>query len=290
MRGVYCSAILATLAIAAQAATLPEITVAPRDGVLRFAVTGDVGLQTKTIASAIETVARDEPLDFIVVPGDNVYPCGVESQSDPRWSVLQPLSDLGLPLFPVLGNHDVCGNAAAEIGAPLPHWNFPAREYAIHAGVADFAMLDTNGYATGKSREAEDVIREVFAASKARWHIAVGHHTIFSSGWHGRFPRAQARRMRELIAPLRDASVDLYICGHDHDEELVEAKPLMLISGAGSDPVPIFRLRKDTVFPRHLALVEHIGFAVVEVTAKALRIRFYDWRGKPRSGWFTYGP
>ena len=29
--------------------------------------------------------------------GDNVYPCGVKSASDPKWSVVRPLSALGIP-------------------------------------------------------------------------------------------------------------------------------------------------------------------------------------------------
>ncbi|HSP35666.1 MAG TPA: metallophosphoesterase [Thermoanaerobaculia bacterium] len=290
MRGVYCSALAAVLALAAHAATLPEIQVHPNNGVLRFAVAGDIGRETRTIASAIETVQRAEPLDFIVVPGDNVYPCGVKSLVDPRWSILHPLLRIGLPVFPVLGNHDVCGNAAAQIGAPLPNWNFPARQYAIRGEVADLAMVDTTDYASGKSRDAENAIAEVFGPSTAAWRIVVGHHTIFSSGWHGHYPRREARRMLKLVAPLRASAVDLYICGHDHHEELVDSTPLMLVSGAGSDPVPVLRLRSDTVFPPRRSLVEHIGFAVVEVTAQRLRIRFYDSRGRPRSEWFTYGP
>jgi len=277
-------------ATAAAAATPPEIAITPRNGVVRFAVAGDIGTQTKTIAAAIAAVAHDEPLDFIVIPGDNFYPCGVKSQTDPHWSILRPLESLGLPLFPVLGNHDVCGNAAAQINAPVPNWNFPARQYAIRAGVADFAMIDTNPYAAGKPADVESFIHDAFATSTARWRIVVGHHTILSSGWHGQFPRAQARRMRRLIAPLRASAVSLYICGHDHHEELIDAKPLMLISGAGSDPVPMLRIRSDTVFPARRGFVEHIGFAVVEASASTLRIRFYDYLGQPKSDWFTYGP
>lgn len=280
----------AVLAIAAHAATLPEIHVHPRNGVLRFAVAGDVGRETRTIASAIDTVHRAEPLDFIILAGDNVYPCGVRSLVDRRWSVLHPLLRVGLPVFPVLGNHDVCGRAAAQIGAPVPNWNFPARQYAIRGEIADFAMIDTTQYATGKSHDAEAAIADVFAQSTAGWRVAVGHHTIYSSGWHGHYPRAEARRMRGLVAPLRASAVDLYICGHDHHEELIDTTPLMLVSGAGSDPVPVLRLRTDTLFPPRRSLVEHIGFAVVEVSEKRLRIRFYNGRGRPRSDWFTYGP
>ena len=60
------------------------------------------------------------------ITGDNVYPCGVKSANDPKWSVVRPLSALGVPLYPVLGNHDYCGNPDAQIGAPLPNWNLPA--------------------------------------------------------------------------------------------------------------------------------------------------------------------
>ena len=162
-----------------------------------MAVVGDAGDGTEAVARAIARVHAARPLDAIILPGDNIYPCGVRSADDPRWFVLQPLIALHLPLFPVLGNHDYCGNPDAELATRFPEWHFPAREYLLQGGVADFAMIDTTPYVR-RQAPAPDV-SAMFATSHAPWHIVVGHHPIVSSGFHGYFPRREHRRMLALL-------------------------------------------------------------------------------------------
>jgi hypothetical protein len=274
--------LLALLALPLAAAEIPELSLAPRT--LRIAVVGDAGRETATIARGLAAAA---PFDAILLVGDNFYPCGVKSPHDPKWHVMDPLSALGIPIYAVLGNHDHCGNAGAQIGAPLPNWQMPAAAYALRSAVADFAMLDTTPYAQGRTREAEATLGAVFARSTTPWRIAVGHHVITSSGWHSIFPRSEARNMRRLLPPLRTAHVDLYICGHDHHEELLGGSPLLLVSGAGSDPVPMVTVRDQTLWPHSTHFREPIAFAVVEITASTLSIRFFDANGRPKSPAFT---
>ena len=45
----------------------------------------------------------ESPLDAIILAGDNFYPCGVTSDSDPRWSLVRAITSIGVPVFPVLG-------------------------------------------------------------------------------------------------------------------------------------------------------------------------------------------
>lgn len=112
-------------------------------------------------------------------------------------------------------------------------------------------------------------------------------HRNNDSGWHGYFPRDEVAQMRKLIPTLRETNVDFYICGHDHHVELIRGRMLHLISGAGSSPVPPFKLRTTTVFPEEIISRERIGFAVVEITARTIRVRMYDAEGRPRSGWIS---
>jgi len=247
---------------------------------LRFVVVGDTGDGSAAVAKGIAVVHAESPLDAIVMTGDNVYPCGVKSATDPKWSVVRPLSALGIPLYPVLGNHDYCGDPDAQIAAPLPNWNLPAREYTLRSKLADFAFIDTTPIAKGTRAP------KPLSFGSAPWRIVVGHHTVVSSGYHGYLPRDEHNRMRQLIAPMRAAKVDLYLCGHDHHLELLRTKPLMLVSGAGSQPViPVMR-HGSTMFPDHTTAYR--GFAVVELTPKLMTIRFYDEVGKARSGAFTF--
>lgn len=280
--------LLATLA----GSPLPEVSLAPRAGVLRFAVAGDTGDGSETVARGIARVHKEKPLAAIVLTGDNFYPCGVTSEKDPRWSVNRPLTRIGIPVLPVLGNHDsACGkadpNAQIRATGVIPNWRFPARQYAVRGGVADFAFIETTAYARSQSKAPEGAIRDVFAGSRTPWRVVVGHHPVISSGWHGYFPRNEVRQMRELIPLLRETRIDFYICGHDHHMELIRGRMLHLVSGAGSDPIPPLKLRARTVYPSEVRR-EPIGFAVVEITAREIRVRMYDGEGKPRSEWIPY--
>lgn len=255
---------------------------------LRIAVAGDTGKGAEAVARAISTVHRQKPLDAILLTGDAFYPCGVESEHDPRWRLVTALTAVGPPVFPVLGNHDYCGKsdpfAQIRAGEVLTNWRFPARQYTVRTPVADFAFLDTTPHAKGLSGEAGEFLRDAFREEKTRWRVVVGHHPVISSGWHGYFPRDEVARMRTLTPALRETKTDLYICGHDHHVELLRGRPRHLVSGAGSSPVPPVKLRLSTVFPREIAR-ERIGFAVVEITPRKIRVRFYGENGRARSEW-----
>jgi len=253
----------------------------PVDGErLRCAVVGDTGSGSAAVAKGIAVVHAATPLDAVVITGDNVYPCGVKSATDPKWSVVRPLSALGIPLYPVLGNHDYCGDPDAQVGTPVPNWNMPAREFTLRSKLADFAFVDTTPIAHGKRAPTP------LTFGSGTWRIVIGHHTVVSSGYHGYLPRDEHNRMRQLIAPMRAAKVDLYLCGHDHHLELLRTKPLMLVSGAGSEPIiPVMR-HASTMFPDQMTAYR--GFAVVELTPKLMTIAFYDDAGKRRSRAFTF--
>jgi acid phosphatase len=249
--------------------------------VFRVAVVGDAGNGSAEVARGI---VRAGPVDAVILTGDNIYPCGVKSANDPKWSVLEPLSQIGVPIYPVLGNHDYCGDPDAQIGAPLPNWHFPSREYSIATPFADFDFIDTTPIAKGKRSAHHSALSTQHATG--RWRVVVGHHPLLSSGYHGYFPRDEHRRMLKLLPQFR--GVDLYLAGHDHHLELIEGRPLMLVSGAGSAPVPPLIAHRKT---RWASEERYRGFAVVEFTASTMTIRFLDSHGTAKSRAFKYtGP
>ncbi len=280
--------VLLLFAAGARAASLREISFTPRNAVLRIAVAGDTGSGADAVAAGIARVHAAKPLDAIVLTGDNFYPCGVTSEEDPRWKLVTALTRIGVPILPVLGNHDSCGKSdpLAQVRATgvVKNWTMPARQYAVRFGIADFAMLDTTPYVRGRSGDAESVVRETFKSSTARWRVVVGHHPVISSGYHGYFPRDEVNRMRKLIPALRETKASLYICGHDHHLELLRGRMLHLVSGAGSEPIPPIKLHLSTVYPQEIGR-ERIGFAVVEMGEKRIRVRFYDAKGRAKSEW-----
>jgi 3',5'-cyclic AMP phosphodiesterase CpdA len=277
------------LAALALGAPLPHIALQPQSAVLRIAVVGDTGEGSDRVARGIAKLHAKTPLDAVILTGDTFYPCGPASKSDAQWGKVRALSRIGVPLFPVLGNHDFCGKSVpdAQIGLPaVPHWQFPAKQYVVDATLAELLMLDTTPFAFGRSDDAADAVRQTFRAKKVIWRIAAGHHPILSSGYHGHFPRAQHLRMITIAPVMKRAGVDLYICGHDHHLELIDGQPRLLISGAGSDPVPPIVPHARTLFPSEAAA--QLGFAVIELDALSMTIRFFDGEGKAISKPFTF--
>jgi len=157
----------------------------------------------------------------------------------------------------------------------LPTWHFPSRSYAMHSSLVGGGQRAAGGPPPGF----------LFSPPAARRPLpaVVGHHTIYSSGMHG-------ANMRALLPLLesRTQGADLYVCGHDHDLELIgdrtgHARPLFLISGAGSG-VDVMKPRAanepPTVFPQRLQAF--LGFVVLDINPQTLTITFFDRQGNPR--------
>jgi len=305
--------LLARLAFAA----VPVIEL-PRQPTLRFLVVGDAGATHSQLRAGMLAVMKEKPIDGILLTGDNFYPCGVSGLSDPQWTkITEHFGPTHLPIYPVLGNHDygdqqeharsaysTCGHPdpGSEIAADgvVKDWHFPARNYRLHSPLADLVMIDRQPLALGftkpiagsfSAKEEEAWIAAVLGKkTEAPWRIVVGHHTIYSSGVHGRTNDRTQTRVRALLPLFRGAQVDLYICGHDHDLELLARRggePLFLVSGAGSGTGEL-RPRKVkgeplTLYPTFPAKAT-IGFAVLELDARRLSITFYDAKGRPTGG------
>jgi tartrate-resistant acid phosphatase type 5 len=297
----------------------------PHQATLSFIVTGDAGSTHSQLRRGMLAVMERMPIDAILLVGDNFYPCGVNSTGDAQWTkITQHFGPTHLPVYAVLGNHDygdqqqrggtdywTCGHPdpQAEVAATgkIARWHMPARNYALHSPIADFVMIDSQpvaldfpkGYAGSLGAADENAwIARALANMHAHWHIVVGHHTIFSSGMHGRTNNATQTRVRELLPLFRQNHVDLYICGHDHDMELLgelhrgpRSDPLFLVSGAGSGTDEMRPRRATvkeppTIYPQFPATVV-MGFAVLQIDATHLTVTFFDHDGKLIGGPFT---
>jgi tartrate-resistant acid phosphatase type 5 len=287
---------------------------------LRLMVVGDAGATHSALRAGMLAVQHDHRVDAILLVGDNFYPCGIHGLDDPQWTkITQHFGPVGVPIYPILGNHDygdpqlhdgtltTCGETdpEAEIDEQrlIPEWHFPARSYALRSPLVDIIMLDTQPIASGfdgsfrgSATAADEIafLEQQLEASHAPWRIVAGHHTIYSSGEHGRTNDSLRSNMRELLPLLRspETEADLYICGHDHDLELIgdrdaRVRPLFLISGAGSG-LDSMKTRSGvepaTIWPAPLRSI--IGFAVIDITPLQLSVTFYDHIGHVRGGPF----
>ena len=309
------------LALAAVAALSKAPLFATQDlplhgNTLRLIVTGDAGATHSRLLQGMLRVHGAKPVDAILLVGDNFYPCGIASTADPQWSkITEHFVPLHIPIYAILGNHDygdpqIRGSSLWTCGSPdpeaeleetqIPEWHFPARTYALHSPLVDIIMLDTQPIASGlaqsfrgsaTSAEIKSFLNEQLIASHAAWRLVAGHHTIYSSGMHGRTDDYERANMRALLPLLqnRTTGADLYICGHDHDLELIgdrdgRARPLFLISGAASglDQMKVRHhgVEPATLFPHPIEAF--FGFAVLEIQPATLTITFYDERGTQR--------
>ncbi len=90
----------------------PLFSLKPAEKPIRVVAFGDFGTgseaQTK-VAAAVNKYHRQSPFDFGITLGDNFYPVGMESPSDPRWTTQweQLYQPLGFKFYATLGNHDL---------------------------------------------------------------------------------------------------------------------------------------------------------------------------------------
>ena len=252
-------------------------------GSLQFIVIGDWGRHgsrgQRSVAEQMNDLATSNPVDFIVSTGDNFYPNGVENVDDPCWQesfeIIYSLPALkDIPWYIALGNHDYMGNVDAQIeyGANHVNWMFPqsyhAEDFKIDRQTkVHFIFLDTNPFLEEYKRRTiffrnldfQDTdgqlqwLNVTLDKSDADWTIAVGHHPVYSSGYH----RDTVELKNVLPALFEKYRVEAYFAGHDH--HLEHSQPVgdtdYFISGGGA------QVRSVSPNRQNKFAVSSLGFA-----------------------------
>lgn len=193
------------------------------DGV-RFIAVGDVGTgktEQYQVARAMEDVCAASGCDFVLGLGDNIYESGVFSAYDEQFETKfeQPYSNLSIPWYLTLGNHDNSGDPCTSNGGPCDtgfghwyesgnymvdyhyrqdrssdKWNMPARYYDMAWRDLSLFSLDTNtlmfyGIAAPPTDftygQQEAWIDGAVASTNTSWKVAFAHHPYISNGQHG---------------------------------------------------------------------------------------------------------
>lgn len=270
---------------------------------LHFYVIGDWGRSgeflQKELADKMNEVAYQLEPEFIISTGDNFYPNGVASTRDPLWN--KSFEDvyaghmLQVPWHVVLGNHDIRGNAQAQIDYTQVsrRWTMPQRYFSWEWHNDDddsrtlFVFLDTNPFEHDYYHELKYQnqvavldsaaqlawLDSTLAASHADWKIVVGHHPMYTGG--KRADEVNTQRLH-LEARLKRAGVHFYLAGHEHDLQYIkpEGPTHHIISGAGSEVRPTGHL-PQTVFAK-----AEQGFAAFSVSAKQVLLQFVNYKGE----------
>jgi tartrate-resistant acid phosphatase type 5 len=237
--------------------------------VLAFGDYGDGGAAQKRVAGAMQSYHQQQKFDFAITLGDNFYPAGMDSPTDPRWdswwsSLYDPLK---VPFYVSMGNHDwnQSDSPAAEIlfSQRSPSWRLPAAYYTYEAGPVQFFALDTDIISEAQLRW----LTQELDRSQATWKVVYGHHPIYSAGQHG----DNNQKIRQLLPVLRDRA-DVYIAGHDHDMQHLRPEGRLHFFVAGSAG----KLRPIEPGPRSLFARSANGFAVIDADRSTLTVKFVE--------------
>jgi acid phosphatase type 7 len=262
------------------------------DSRFSFAVVGDSGSGGKGQLAVAALLERLRP-DLVLHTGDVVYPAGQERHYDRRF--FAPYRNLikTVPLFPVLGNHDVRkGNGAAfleNFHPPLGSPGSTKRYYSFDWGNTHFVALDSELYHGDRGsnpEEQRDFLERDLATTRKRWTVAFLHRSPYGSSRHG-----GDEKVREDLEPLFvKHGVDLVFSGHDHVYE--RTVPITgvtyVVSGGGGRrlyPAGNGELTASSVSAHHAVLVRVSGsrllLETLEVGGKVVdRLELYQPHAK----------
>ena len=245
------------------------------DSRFSFAVVGDSGSGGKGQLAVAALLERLRP-DLVLHTGDVVYPAGQERHYDRRF--FAPYRNLikTVPLFPVLGNHDVRkGNGAAfleNFHPPLGSVGSTKRYYSFDWGNTHFVALDSELYHGDRGADPEeqrDFLERDLATTRKRWRIVFLHRSPYGSSRHG-----GDEKVREDLEPhFVKHGVDLVFSGHDHVYERtvpVRSVTYVVSGGGGRRLYPACRSARtvSSVSAHHAVLVRvdggHLSLEAVE--------------------------
>lgn len=241
---------------------------------LHWLATADSGSgdrHQRAVGSAMAAYHRRDPVDLVLLGGDNIYNDGDIRLVDRAFRL--PYRDLltaGVPFHAVLGNHDIRADQGA---GQLAYRDFgmKGRWYNLRRGPVEFFLIDTNVHVPWQHQLPW--LQKRLAASTAPWKVIVGHHPIYSSGFYGNDRAAIVR----LAPHFSRHGVQLYINGHDHNYE--RSKPIdgttyLTVGNGGAS------LRPVVPGANSARAVSTFGFTALSADADSLTINAWDTTGR----------
>jgi tartrate-resistant acid phosphatase type 5 len=258
---------------------LPVTAATLKSGGIRILAFGDSGtgdeIQMKA-ARAMENFCARNGCHFALMLGDNIYPAGVQSVDDLQFieKFEKPYAGLGIPIFGVLGEHDwgrkgEMYNWKAQIAYSKKSkiWHMPSDVYSITYRNLKILALNTNSFPISKYQK--DWLREELGTSKAHWNLVMGHRPIHSYGYHG-----DTDFMVKEALPILCGRADLYLSGHEHNDQVLKADCglHLIISGAAGKPRP-----EKVKGSRTLFVNTEPGFAYMVVEENQLTVQMVSF-------------
>lgn len=241
--------------------------------VLAFGDYGTGSDEQKATAAAMRRYHASHPFDFGLTLGDNFYGEGLPSPDHPRWKEQfeELYGPMGIEIFACFGNHDEYDpdSPAAEIlrSSRSDSWRMPAQFYTYTAGPAQFFAIDCNDM----SEVQQQWLRDALDASRARWKIVYGHFPPYLAA---DYENGEFKEFSNVIMPILKGRADAYFAGHHHSLQHVrdaDGVHLFISGGGGAGTYEV-----DEKSPRKIFAKQENGFAVMEIAADSIEVRFID--------------
>lgn len=263
---------------------------------------GGGGKNQNLVAKSMEQLAgKDGKLDFVTLLGDNFYETHAMAVDSQEWKNSFENVYVGsylsrIPFYAVLGNHDYRHQVDgvpnhpdhvqieySQRGLGSNRWRMPARYYSVDFGKVDqrtllrIVFVDTSLKDEALEKQTE-IIRQRFLSQPGDplWKMVVGHHTVKSFGKHH---GDESAATRAVLQAMQEAKVDVYLSGHDHNQQLIaiDGEPLYVINGSGGR-----ELYKNKVEDGHLRFFRaDYGFVRFNLDAQQLGLDFIDTQARP---------
>ena len=285
--------------------------------VLKFIALGDMGSGDKEqykVAKGIEKIIENlkkkhlKNISFIVGLGDNIYEYGVNSVSDKQFKTKfeKPYKNINKKFYMSLGNHDYSYPELEEGFQQSPQhqidytnmskkWFLPSKYYKYSYNIekgskVDFFVIDTNIDRMEKKEQDTQLkyLIDMINKSTAKWKILYGHHPWRSVAGHGHAEEELEVYFRKLIKGTKKNSIDLYMCGHDHNKQYIELTynkditiPLIVCGTGGKIydlPLPKIENCDDNDYNIHF-YSNTLGFLCVKIFPSHMIIYFFNDKG-----------
>lgn len=248
----------------------------------------------RSVANALDEVDRTDPVDALILLGDNFYDDGLETHelvdrvrvnlvrpycrfadlSGPRSPEVSsvcglPADDRNIvPILAILGNHDWNSPESPELqrdAVPLflPNWSTTRDAADVVTLAPGLSLIRVDSTLIQEERSVEPV-RRALSRAPGPWRILAVHDPIavIDPPRPGRWNFAA--ELRRAIAES-GVEVQLTLSGHRHNLQLVKLPPpnrgLQVISGGGSGR----RRFKDPPFVGRVFGIETTGFVRVDL-------------------------
>lgn len=252
------------------------------------------------VADAMTREAREHPVEGLVFLGDNFYDRGLSEEdlveriqinlvrpychflalTGPRSGEVESACPLPaaerrpVPVFAVLGNHDLEGPDSARLQREaipgfLPDWQMSAgltRVVEVHPGVS--LILFESEIAIDDRAAIERALSAAIRSARGPWRILATHRPIATDDLGGVPKGGYPDYVRDAIEQA-GVPVQLVLCGHHHSLQvfaLGAPTPLLQVgAGSGSRAEPPLATGHPDLLHSALAL----GFARVELRGDA---------------------